>query len=103
MLCSLPPKSRNVPLIMKASPFSRSPRDAASCSSAACVGTPPGLGGRPRRLGDDAERARKTVGARIRDALRRIETVHPALAAHLATHVQTGTYCRYSRSPRHEP
>ncbi len=32
-----------------------------------------GLGGRPRRAGDPAERARTTVTSRIRDALGRIE------------------------------
>ncbi|MGD9531865.1 MAG: ATPase, partial [Pseudonocardia sp.] len=54
-----------------------------------------GLGGRSRRLGDETERARKTVTARIRDALGRIEHEHPALAAHLRASVRTGTSCRY--------
>ncbi|MGD9530430.1 MAG: AAA family ATPase, partial [Pseudonocardia sp.] len=54
-----------------------------------------GLGGRPRRLGDETERARKTVTARIRDALGRIGQEHPALAAHLRASVRTGTSCRY--------
>ncbi|MGD9530690.1 MAG: hypothetical protein AB7V44_28435, partial [Pseudonocardia sp.] len=54
-----------------------------------------GLGGRPRRLGDETERARKTVTARIRDALGRIDHEHPALAAHLRASVRTGTSCRY--------
>ena len=54
-----------------------------------------GLGGRDRRLGDDAERARKAVTARIRDAVRRIGEVHPELAAHLVESVQTGTWCAY--------
>jgi hypothetical protein len=55
-----------------------------------------GLGGRPRRTGDPAERARSAVGWRIRDALRRIEAVHPALARHLRVSVHTGAFCRYS-------
>jgi hypothetical protein len=59
-----------------------------------------GLGGRPRRLGDETERARKTVTARIRDALRRIERTHPALADHLRTAVHTGTTCRYAPAAR---
>jgi ABC transporter DrrB family efflux protein len=42
-----------------------------------------GLGGRTRRLGDEAERARKTVTARIRDTLRRLDEHHPELVAHL--------------------
>jgi tetratricopeptide (TPR) repeat protein len=54
-----------------------------------------GLGGRYRRLGDETERARKAVAARVRDALRRIEAVHPALAAHLRASVSTGTRCVY--------
>jgi len=54
-----------------------------------------GLGGRARRLGDDAERARKTVTARIRDSLRRIDARHPELAMHLRSTVTTGTWCRY--------
>ncbi len=55
-----------------------------------------GLGGRPRRLGDQAERARKTVTARIRDAINRLRPVHPALAAHLDDTITTGTWCTYS-------
>lgn len=55
-----------------------------------------GLGGRTRRLGDEAERARKTVTARIRDALRKLDELHPALAAHLRASVTTGSSCRYA-------
>lgn len=54
-----------------------------------------GLGGRARRLGDDAERARKAVTARIRDSLARIDTRHPVLGAHLRESITTGLYCRY--------
>ncbi|GAB3845335.1 ATP-binding protein [Dactylosporangium cerinum] len=54
-----------------------------------------GLAGRNRRLGDDAERARKTVTARIRDTLRRLDGRHPALAAHLRDTVSTGSTCGY--------
>jgi non-ribosomal peptide synthetase component F len=57
-----------------------------------------GLAGRSRRLGDEAERARKAVTARIRDTLRRLEERHPALAAHLRSTVSTGSTCRYSPS-----
>ena len=42
-----------------------------------------------------AERARKAVAARIRDAIRRLEPELPALASHLDEAVVTGTYCRY--------
>ncbi|MBF5029322.1 AAA family ATPase [Micromonospora sp. ANENR4] len=54
-----------------------------------------GLAGRHRRLGDQAERARKAVTGRIRDTLRRIDERHPALAAHLRESVTTGGACRY--------
>ncbi|MFE8912950.1 ATP-binding protein [Streptomyces globisporus] len=63
--------------------------------------TAAGLGGRARRLGDRTERARKTVTARIRDTLRKLETLHPALAAHLNASVTTGTTCAYR--PDHSP
>lgn len=54
-----------------------------------------GLGGRSRRLGDNAERARKSVTNRIRNTLKKIETVHPSLAAHLREAVATGSSCVY--------
>ncbi|MER5453821.1 AAA family ATPase [Micromonospora sp. NPDC002389] len=54
-----------------------------------------GLAGRTRRLGDEAERARKTVTARIRDTLRRLDERHPPLAGHLRETVSTGAACRY--------
>ncbi|WP_406075348.1 ATP-binding protein [Micromonospora sp. NBC_01638] len=54
-----------------------------------------GLAGRSRRLGDEAERARKTVTARIRDTLRKLDERHPALASHLRDSVSTGNTCRY--------
>ncbi|MET8088572.1 AAA family ATPase [Micromonospora sp. NPDC005220] len=54
-----------------------------------------GLAGRSRRLGDEVERARKTVTARIRDTLRKLDDRHPALAGHLRGSVSTGTTCRY--------
>jgi hypothetical protein len=55
-----------------------------------------GLGGRARRLGDEAERARKAVTNRIRDSLRKLDERHPKLAAHLRHTVSTGSTCRYS-------
>jgi hypothetical protein len=54
-----------------------------------------GLGGRDRAINDERERMRKTVTARIRDALRRIDDRHPALAAHLRASVHTGAVCGY--------
>jgi energy-coupling factor transporter ATP-binding protein EcfA2 len=53
-------------------------------------------GGPPRLLGDQSERARKAVTARIRDVIGRLEPVHPALAGHLRESVTTGTRCSYS-------
>jgi hypothetical protein len=67
-------------------------RDALVAELAAATG----LGGRSRRLGDQSERARKTVTARIRDVIDRIERVHPPLGAHLRASVTTGTFCSYS-------
>jgi hypothetical protein len=59
-----------------------------------------GPAGQPRLLGDQSERARKAVTARIRDVMARIERVHPALAGHLRQGVTTGTRCSYSpRTP----
>jgi hypothetical protein len=55
-----------------------------------------GPAGQPRLLGDQSERARKAVTARIRDVMARIERVHPALAGHLMESVTTGTRCSYS-------
>jgi tetratricopeptide (TPR) repeat protein len=54
-----------------------------------------GLAGRDRRLGDETERARKTVTARIRDTLRKLDQTHPDLSSHLRASVSTGTTCRY--------
>jgi TolB-like protein/Tfp pilus assembly protein PilF len=54
-----------------------------------------GLGGRGRRLGDAAERARTTVTWRIRHAIKRIRPAHPELARHLANSLRTGTFCSY--------
>jgi tetratricopeptide (TPR) repeat protein len=59
------------------------------------LATATGLGGRTRRLGADSERVRKTVTARIRDSIARIERVHPELAEHLRTAISTGSSCAY--------
>jgi hypothetical protein len=53
-------------------------------------------GGVPRPLGPTAaERARKAVTARIRDAIRRIADVAPDFGTHLDRTIHTGTVCRY--------
>jgi tetratricopeptide (TPR) repeat protein len=58
-----------------------------------------GLGGRPRRGGVSAERARTAVRSRIHDAVQRIEVAHPVLGRHLARSVRTGSYCVYQPDP----
>jgi hypothetical protein len=54
-----------------------------------------GFKGTARRLDDPAERARKAVTNRIRDALARIEAGQSALGGHLRTSIRTGTFCSY--------
>ena len=54
-----------------------------------------GLGGRERPTHAAAERARSAVTARIRDIIRRLESSHPLLGAHLREAVRTGTFCAY--------
>ncbi len=54
-----------------------------------------GLGGRARQLGSPAERARSAVTWRIRNAIRKITSVHPRLGRHLENSVRTGTFCVY--------
>jgi non-specific serine/threonine protein kinase len=57
-----------------------------------------GLGGRPR-AGGSAERARKAVTNRLRDAVARIEREDAELAAHLRASVHTGIVCAYRPEP----
>jgi predicted ATPase len=54
-----------------------------------------GLGGRRRAALDPAERARKAVTGRIRDAINRIEGVHAELGRHLRRSIRTGAFCVY--------
>jgi predicted ATPase len=54
-----------------------------------------GLGGRARRAGDPAERARSAVTWRIRSAVSKVQAAHPELGAHLRSSVRTGTFCSY--------
>jgi len=55
-----------------------------------------GLGGRARKAGDPAERARKAVTERIRDALAKAAKEHPALHRHLKASIKTGAFCSYA-------
>jgi hypothetical protein len=54
-----------------------------------------GLGGRARRAGSAAERARSAVQRRIKNALDRIHESSPTLAALLAKQVKTGNFCSF--------
>jgi tetratricopeptide (TPR) repeat protein len=54
-----------------------------------------GLGGRARRLGDPAEKARTAVTWRIRSAIRRIAEAHSSLGRHLEVSIRTGAFCAY--------
>jgi hypothetical protein len=60
------------------------------------LGRVTGTRGHPRQFANHpAERARKAVSGRIRDAIRKLDPVLPELAAHLERTIVTGTYCRY--------
>ncbi len=59
-----------------------------------------GLGGRGRRAGAAAERARINVQRRLRDAIQRIENELPDLGRHLSWAVKTGVFCSYSPDRR---
>ena len=59
-----------------------------------------GLGGRDRRVGSVAERARASVTRAVRHAMGRIRAHHPPLGAHLERAIRTGTYCAYLPDPR---
>jgi tetratricopeptide (TPR) repeat protein len=55
-----------------------------------------GIGGRSRKLGGSAERARSAVTWRIRNAIRKVAAAHPRLGQHLDNAVRTGTFCVYT-------
>ena len=59
------------------------------------LGAAVGLSGRPRRLLDPAERARKAVTWRVHEAITRIDKIQPALGEHLRRSVRTGSFCVY--------
>jgi tetratricopeptide (TPR) repeat protein len=58
-----------------------------------------GLGGRNRRAGSHAERARVNVTRAISLALKKVTSRHPTLGAHLDRTVKTGTFCVYMGGP----
>lgn len=59
-----------------------------------------GLGGRERRGGAAAERARVSVTRAIRYATRRIAEQDPDLADHLDRSIRTGAFCAYAPAAR---
>lgn len=59
-----------------------------------------GLGGRERRVGSHAERARVNITRAIASALQRIAEHHPALGRHFTATIKTGTFCSYAPDPR---
>lgn len=59
-----------------------------------------GLGGRHRRAGSPAEKARLNVSRAIRAVVRRIAAKNPQLGRYLETTIKTGTCCCYEPDPR---
>jgi tetratricopeptide (TPR) repeat protein len=59
-----------------------------------------GLGGRARRVGSAAERARITVQRRVREAIKKVGEHEPALGRHLEWAIRTGTFCAYEPTGR---
>ena len=58
-----------------------------------------GLGGRSRKAGSDAERARLNVTRAVRKVVRTIQADCPLLGRHLDRSVQTGLFCAYEPDP----
>lgn len=75
--------------------LARMDRDFLARELAAAVG----LGGRERRTGDPAERARTSVARSLRYSLDALAEHDPVLAGHLRLHLSTGLYCSYRPDP----
>ena len=58
-----------------------------------------GLGGRPRRLSDDAERSRMRVSKAIHRAIARLSGADPVLGHALHVRIRPGHSCRYASDP----
>jgi hypothetical protein len=58
-----------------------------------------GLGGRERRIGSSAERARTSVTKAINTAVKKISMASPALGHHLSKSISTGLFCSYTPDP----
>ncbi len=59
-----------------------------------------GIGGRARKAGSVAERARLNVGRAINSVVKKIGAESLGLGQHLAAAVRTGTFCSYTPDPR---
>jgi tetratricopeptide (TPR) repeat protein len=59
-----------------------------------------GLGGRARRTGSAAERARISAQRRLREAIRKIAESDPELGRHLDWTIRTGLFCAYEPAGR---
>ncbi|MCB9276965.1 MAG: hypothetical protein H6564_23235 [Lewinellaceae bacterium] len=55
-----------------------------------------GKGGKTRRAASSVEKCRAAVTWRIRSAIKKISTAHPALGKHLEVSVKTGVFCEYA-------
>jgi hypothetical protein len=88
-----------VPGVARSRAMSASPFDALACAELDMLvdhlSAALGLGGRSRRGGDSAERARSAVTQRVRSTIRRLASSHPELGRHLEVSVTTGTFCVY--------
>ena len=58
-----------------------------------------GLGGRARKAGSDAVRARLNVTRAVRKVVRKVQAGCPVLGRHLDRSVQTGLFCAYEPDP----
>jgi hypothetical protein len=55
-----------------------------------------GLKGKIRRSNDNLDKTRSAVTWRIRNAIQKIEKVHPMLGKHLSSAIRTGILCSYA-------
>jgi tetratricopeptide (TPR) repeat protein len=67
------------------------------------LGRAVGIGGRDRKTGSDAERARVNVTRAIRTVLKRISAHDASLGHRLGVEIKTGTFCVYAPDPGDEP
>lgn len=54
-----------------------------------------GLGGKQRKVTNEADKARSAVTWRIRSAIKKIKETHNSLGDHLENSIKTGTFCSY--------